>query len=145
MLSATTQDSRSVTFSYDVPAAGAAGPLEFQVYRSPDGRLDGGDVPVGGPVIVTPGQSDLEGAPATGPGVHRYRSDAALPIDPGRPYVVVAAADGPINEMSFRTHVIGVVAHGFGLSGQFPPWVDRAAASLRARGTTRPSLTTGPC
>src|SRR5207245_2877893 len=67
MLSATTLDSRSVTFSYEV--TGPDPSLSFGVYRSATARLGPGSVPVGSPTAAP--AVDDSGLPSVSLGVHQ--------------------------------------------------------------------------
>src|SRR4051794_24709330 len=47
MISATTGDSRSVGFTYDIAPKDLGAPVRFDVYRSADDRFDSSDIPIG--------------------------------------------------------------------------------------------------
>ena len=151
MDSATTVDSRSVTFEYDVKNADLGQSVVFGIYRSADARFDSSDVQVGSVTATAPGQGtptlDDNGQPATAIGHHQLTLPLpqGLPLNPEHPYVVVVAdpahALSGVTEgqstASFRTYTIGVVTHG----GIQPhswrrgvPWELRMANSLRADG-----------
>lgn len=156
MDSATTVDSRSVTFEYDVRNADLGRSVEFGVYRSADDRFDASDVSLGAATAAAPasgsaGQGsvtvDDEGRPATAEGHHRLTVPLpqGLPPNPEHPYVLVVAdpshalsgvAGNPATA-SFRTFVVGVVTHG-GIQPKSwkagVPWALRMADSLRAQG-----------
>jgi hypothetical protein len=151
MESATTADSRSVTIVYDVVVPpGPADPLSFQIDRSAVAWFDASALPVGGEMIVAPGDGtptlDLDGQPAASPGQHRLTIPipGGLTLNPEHPYVLAVAdptaalASGdPRATASFRTFVIGVVTHG-GIQGtkakNAPPWELVMADSLRREG-----------
>lgn len=153
MVSATTADSRGVTFEYDVKNAGVDAPILFAIDRSAEAGPNKDEVPVGSLTVVPPGPAggqgtlDLDGRSATALGDHRVTVPlpGGLPPDPTHPFVLVTAdPNNTIQESnkgddtaSFRTHVIGVITHG-GLQlkaeGQGPPWELRMAAELRAEG-----------
>ncbi len=142
MLSATTSDSRSVTFSYDV--TGPDPSLTFGVYRSAETRLDSTAIPVQSPVPAP--TLDDSGRPSIAPGVHQLTLPLAggLPLNPRHPDVLVVADPGsasaidPAETASFHKVVIGVVTHG-GLEYSHwkkngPPWERQMANSLREQG-----------
>jgi hypothetical protein len=136
--SATTDDSRSVRFEYEVTGA-PIDQFQVNVYRSarPDfspGHFDPSqDVQVDSRLI--------QGAT---PGPHSERWDVPLPTDPAHPYVFVAAdpadrvpeTDESNNVASFRKRVLGVVTNGLiptGFLAPFgarPEWVYQTAALL---------------
>jgi hypothetical protein len=118
-----------VAISYQVGSAGAGDPgqnLTFRVYRSSDDRLDAGDRLVATATV-----------PAGGPGqaTRTLSVPGALGLDPGQPFVVVAA-DGN-RTTSFRTASLAVIVHG-GIENPSwkngPPWELVMARSLRAQG-----------
>ena len=132
VLGATLQTPTSIQLTYqaaDVPA------FQVAVYRSADETLDTADVPVTDPTRVTPRRG-------TGPQVAAVRLAAELPIDPTRPYVLVAA--DPLhaiaesaeanNVASFRKLALAAVVHGLQPNGQMPAWVETAAAGLTRQG-----------
>jgi hypothetical protein len=151
MDSATTRDSRSVTFEYDVQNADLGQSVTFGIYRSADNQFDASDVAVGSVTVTPPGQGtptrDDRGQPAGAVGHHQLTVPLpqGLPLNPEHPYVLVVAdpshaASGVTengNTASFRTYTIGVVTHG----GIQPhswrrgvPWELRMADSLRNEG-----------
>jgi hypothetical protein len=135
LLTATMGDSRGVRFSYEVRNADITQPLQVAIFRSADNQADAGDVRIS--------ELTLSGADLA-VGTHTLTASAAggLPIDPARPFVVVAAdpanaigeADEANNLTSFRIYVVGAVTHGLEQSGVFPAWVPALADSLRAQG-----------
>ena len=142
MLSATTLNSQSVTFSYDV--TGPDPSLAFGAYRSAEARYGATAIPVASP-LPAPALDD-SGQPSTALGVHQLTIPlpGGLPINPKHPYVLVVADPGtssssdPSEVASFRKVVIGVVTHG-GLEYSHwkkdgPPWERQMANSLRAQG-----------
>jgi hypothetical protein len=151
MDSATTVDSRSVTFEYDVRNADLGQAVVFGIYRSADDQFDPSDVRVGSVTVTPPGQGttthDDNGQPAGTVGHHRLTVSLpqGLPLNPEHPYVLVVAdpahAAGGVTEegnpAAFRTYTIGVVTHG-GIQPQSwrrgVPWELRMADSLRTEG-----------
>ena len=89
MISATTDDSKSVTIEYDVnQAPSAATPIQFGIYRSSDGQFDSSDSLVDTFTPVSPGGSgvatlDQSGQPANAVGTHQL----TIPL-PQRPTTV---------------------------------------------------------
>src|SRR5262249_48861488 len=75
MDSATTADSRSVTFEYDVKNANLGQSVVFGLYRSANDQFDPSDVEVGSVTVTAPGQGtatrDDNGQPAGAVGHHR--------------------------------------------------------------------------
>jgi hypothetical protein len=136
VVSATTSDSRGVAVTYRIAGASLAGAISIAIYRSADNRFDpASDVKLGeGTVSGT----ELD------PGSHTITVGlpGGLPIDPAHPYVlavadpggVVAKSDETNNVGSFRTFVIGAVAHGLELTPGTPAWIGVMAASLRREG-----------
>lgn len=135
MLSATTPDSRGVTVTYQVAGTNLPA-IPLAIYRSADARFDPtADLPLGGQALsgadLTPGNHTVT---VTLPG--------GLPIDPAHPYVLAVADPGNVvaesneadNLASFRTFVIGAVAHGLELNPGTPAWIGTMAASLRGVG-----------
>lgn len=125
--SATTSDSQSVSFEYDVSSPSLASPtLEFGVYRSADRTFDAGDRAIASASIATTslGQStqDAEGKPAAAVGHHRttLAVPEGLTIEPRRPFVLVVAnpgtaegaPDASARTASFHIRTIAVVTHG---------------------------------
>jgi hypothetical protein len=153
MVSATTSDSRSVTFDYDINNAAVDQPIHFEVYRSTTAQLGADAEPVGGvdvdPPLIPGGPTlDQAGQAATAIGSHELTVPlpGGLPPNPDHPYVLVVAdpqnaipeADKANNTASFRTYVLGVITHGglqdkkYSLTG--PPWERQMAAALLADG-----------
>jgi hypothetical protein len=149
LVSATTSDSRSVTFDYTISGAAVAQPIAFTVYRSATSQMNSGAEQVGSVVVNPAGPGgptlDTSGNPATAVGAHEITValPGGLPPLPAEPYVVVAAngAQGVTESndtASFRTYVIGVITHGgvqpksWKVGG--PPWEHQMAKSLRAQG-----------
>lgn len=146
MDSATTTDSKSVTFTYDVDNAPLDQPVTFGVYRSANAQLDVSDAQIGS-VWVGPSTRDDAGQPAGTEGRHTLTVPLpqGLTIDPAQPYVVVAAdpahAATGVTEgqdtASFRSFIVGVITHG-GIQPKSwragVPWALRMAESLRAEG-----------
>lgn len=138
ILSATTRDSRSVTIGYRIdPPAADPTPLSFRVYRSADPTPDPSDRLVG---TWTAGAADDGGLLPTSPGVHQLTIGLpeGLPIDPRRPYVVVATGSGDhLSTASFRKYSIGIVTHGALVNSSWkhgPPWQLQTATILRQQG-----------
>lgn len=152
MVSATTADSRGVTFRYDVGNADLDRPVRFGVYRSADATLDGSDSAVGSLTVVPPGQpgatADQNGRPAGAVGPHTVTLPlpGGLPIAPKQPFVlVVADADHALpgedrghDTATFRKHVVGVITHGGVQPKEWsrggPPWERAMARQLTAQG-----------
>jgi len=152
MVSATTADSRGVTFTYEVANADLDRPVTFGVYRSADASLDGSDTAAGSLTVVPPGQpgatADQAGRPAGAIGTHTVTLPLAggLPIAPKQPFVlVVADADHALagenrghDTASFRKHVVGVITHGGVQPKEWsrggPPWERRMARQLTGQG-----------
>jgi hypothetical protein len=148
MLSAMTRDSQSVTVDYRIDAlAQSPAPLQFNVYRSSNSRLDSGDSLVGSWSAQEGALSrDDNGQPLTAAGVHQLTIPlaAGLPPDPQKPFVVVVAnpefplsATSPSSTASFRKYVIGIVTHGALINPSWkhgPPWELQTATLLRRQG-----------
>jgi hypothetical protein len=151
MDSATTVDSRGVTFEYDVKNADLGQAVDIGIYRSADDRFDSSDVEVGSVTVTASGSGnsmrDDNGQPTAAVGHHRLTValPQGLPLDPEHPYVLVVADPahqaGNVTETgntaAFRMYVIGVVTHG-GIQPKSwrrgAPWELRMANSLRAEG-----------
>jgi hypothetical protein len=129
MLSASTNDSQSVTITYQVnQPIDTEKPLQFGVYRSSDNQFDSGDALVDTETLIPPGSSsgqaatlDQNGQPATAVGTHTLTIPlpGGLPPFPSKPYVLVvadpasaSAATAPQQTASFRVYTIGIVTHG---------------------------------
>lgn len=152
MTSATTADSRSITFNYQIKNAPVTQPFQFGVYRSADPTFDATDIPVDTMAVVPAGQPgatlDQYGIAAASQGDHKITLDLpnGLPPDPQHPYVLVVAdpqkalteSDTSNNTASIHTHVIGVITHGGVQPKKWdrtgPPWERRLAAKLVADG-----------
>src|SRR5262249_9316735 len=97
MDSATTVDSRSVTFEYDVKNADLGQSVAFGIYRSANDQFDPSDVEVGSATVMPPGQGtptrDDNGQPTGAVGHHRLTVPLpqGLPLSPEHPYVLVVA------------------------------------------------------
>jgi hypothetical protein len=149
--SASTSNSRSVTFQYDVTGANLGQPLVFGIYRSATDGFDSSAVEVASVTLQPPVSGaptlDASGQPATNPGHHELTVaiPGGLSLNPEHPYVVVVAdpahalsgvSENP-DTASFRTYTIGVVTHG-GIQPKSwdrgVPWALRMAGSLRAEG-----------
>ncbi len=119
MLSATTEDSQSVTFQYAVTGSDIQQSFNVGIYRSADQTCDTGDTLLKTQEIVPPDGSV---------GIHLMQVSATLPIDPSHPYVCAIAdtaqsvdeTDETNNTAFFRKIVIGVVTQGFAIDGRFP-------------------------
>jgi hypothetical protein len=146
LTSATTADSRGVTFEYDVTGGDIGQAVDFGIYRSADDRFDAADVPIGAGSLGPAGLDD-QGRPETAVGHHRLTAAVAggLTPNPEHPFVLVVAdpahsqsgATVSDDTASFRKYTIGVVTHG----GVQPkswkmgvPWQTRMAESLQAEG-----------
>src|SRR5262249_25960336 len=89
MLSATTEDSQSVTFQYEIANASLNQPFQIRIYRSKRNQFDpNNDIPATDTITITPEQLDLEGKTATELGTHLMKVPAPLPLDltPNYPY-----------------------------------------------------------
>ena len=152
MISASTTDSKSITIDYTVSqGAGTAGPIQFGIYRSSDGKFDSSDSLVGTFTPVSPGGStaatlDQSGQVATAVGSHQLTIPLpqGLPPFPEKPFVVVvadpsmpSAATNPAQTASFRTYTIGIVTHG-GIQDTSwkhgPPWELQMAYDMKQEG-----------
>ncbi len=135
MLSATTEDSQSVTFEYEITGEGID-PFEVAIFRSEDDKFDPiEDPPVGVPFTIT----------ETSPGVHSHtRENVELPPDPEHKYVfavadlendIVEANDGN-NAASFRKWLIGACVHGYEYDGVIGDdhWIHDMAGLLQEKG-----------
>ena len=128
VLSAQLLTPTAVQFAYQT--ADDPGPFAVGVYRSADPAFDPSDLPVADTVVAAPG------------GTATVALAGEMPIDPGRPHVLVVAdpadaideSDEGNNTGSFRKLALGVVTHGFQPDGQFPTWVTAVAAALEAKG-----------
>ncbi|MFO0889148.1 MAG: hypothetical protein U0790_08410 [Isosphaeraceae bacterium] len=131
MMSATTPDSRSVTFGYGVtlPGSDLEVTAEVAFFRSSDRVYDpADDVRIETQVLTLALGEHTLGVPLP----------EALAIDPSRPYVLAVAdpfseideADEGNNTASFRILTIGAVSHGFELFPGDSAWVDDMARSL---------------
>jgi len=143
-ISATSPDSRDLTFTYDVTEAGLAQPFDVAVYRSSSSTFDPTtaiQVPVGHDITI-PSQ-DTSNQPSVGLGPHTVvlNDPDALHPDPGHEYVFVVAdpmhvwgdPSNTVHESHFRKFVLGVVAHGLLLNGQVsgvPLWETQMASDL---------------
>jgi hypothetical protein len=158
MVSATTADSRSVTFDYTVSNAPITQPIAFMVDRSATTQAGPGAQQIASVVVNPPGPGgrtlDQNGNPATAVGTHEITVPlpGGLPPLPSQPYVVVMANPGTAtadssganasasasDTASFRTYVIGVITHGGVQPSRWkvggPPWEHQMAMSLRAQG-----------
>ena len=155
VLSATTTDSKSVTFEYEVNRApGAANPIQFGIYRSSNGQFNSTDSLVDMVTLAAPGTTsgsgvitvDQNAQPATAIGTHELTIPLAqgLPPYPEKPYVLVVANPGspsattePEQTASFRVYTIGIVTHG-GIQDPSwthgPPWELETAYMMRHEG-----------
>jgi hypothetical protein len=153
MTSATTQDSRGVTVTYDIENAPINQPITFSVDRSEVPAYATPDIPAGSFTVnpPTPGQTgtlDSTGQSATAVGHHVVTMPlpGGLPIVPADPYVVVVADPNSAiaettkadNSASFRTYVIGVITHGGKQPTSWvhngPPWEQQMALDLSEQG-----------
>lgn len=148
MTSATTRDSQSVSFAYDVLNGPLQANVTVGVYRSADATFSPDDLNVGS-LEITPGGStvDQAGNSAAAAGSHEMTLPIAdgLPPNPDHPYVLVVAdpghtlagSDQALHTAEFRTHVIGVITHG-GVQPKSwkngPPWELRMARNLHEQG-----------
>jgi hypothetical protein len=118
---------------FDFAATDVTGDFQVAVYRSADLALAAADVFVAG-ATVTP--------PATGTGTGAVNLGAEMPLDPARNFVLVVADPGDVvsetdeanNTASFRKLTLGVVTHGFTLTGTPPAWLVPMVTALQAQG-----------
>jgi hypothetical protein len=148
MISATTEDSQSVSYRYEISGADVEQSFVVGIYRSADNHCDTDDNLIATQVNVPPTDSsptlDLDGAPAVAIGIHRLKVAAPLPIDPSHPFVcavadtsrAVSEADEANNGAFFQKFVFGVVTQGLSISGLFPENLGHIADQLRAVGYT---------
>jgi hypothetical protein len=139
MISATTPDSQSITFTFQVENASLNAPFDVAFYRAPASHFDlSADVEIGAQMVSA---SDL----SVGSHTETAAIPGGLPIDPAHPYVLaVANPTGGVVESdaahdtndtaSFRTFLIGAVSHGFELTPGLPAWVPIMANSLKQDG-----------
>lgn len=151
IVAATTHDSRSVSFTYDVVNAPLSAPVTIGVYRSAEPAFGPDAIPVGS-WRIDPGAVTLDqaGQPAGAEGTHPMTLALAggLAPNPDHPYVLVvadpthqlagsSAANPADHTAEFRTHVIGVVTHGGVQPKEWkhgPLWERQMAAGLRQQG-----------
>ncbi len=153
MISATSADSQSVSFGYQIENTAVTQPIAFQVYRSDSPQLDAGSVAIGNETVVPAGEQggltlDAAGQPATALGTHALTIpiSGGLSIDPSHPYVVVVAdpknniveTTETNNSTAFRIYTIGVISHG-GLQPRSwyktgPPWERKMADEMLSEG-----------
>lgn len=154
MLSATTTNSKSVTFDYQVnQVPDASNPIQFGIYRSSNGQFDSSDSLVDIVALAGPGSGaqgaitvDQSGVPVTAVGTHQLTIPLpqGLPPFPEKPYVLVvanpssvSATTNPQQTASFRTYTIGIVTHG-GIQDPSwkhgPPWQIETASLMRSEG-----------
>ncbi len=137
LISATTNDSRSVTITYEVRGADLD-TVPIRIYRSTDGNVDlDTDTVLAllNPSAVIPGM--------VGPHTVTLALAEPLRIIPSSPHILVQAdPDGTVIETDevngpegFRKRVLGVVTHGFNPFGftsfGFTGWITDLAANLR--------------
>ena len=139
MISATTGDSQSVTYTYQISNSPRSAPLDVAFYRAAAPQFDPSqasqDIKLGDQVLTG---TDLN----LGTHTETARLAGGLPIDPAHPYVLAvadpqdtrAASDDSNHTASFRTYVIGAVTHGFELTAGLPAWVTTMANSLKQDG-----------
>jgi hypothetical protein len=133
MRAATTHDSRSVTFTYQIQNAVLTGPLHVAFYRAADKHFDAkanieiGDQLLTNSTVLTEGTHTVTATLPRG-----------LSIDPEHPFVFAVADPEDTNDTNntayFRTYVIGAVTHGFELTAGLPAWVTTMANSLKQDG-----------
>ncbi len=129
MVSATTVDSMSVTYTYQVQNAPDSGPLEIGVYRSPAPQFNPAQDQLIGTQTLTGNELTV--------GSHTVQDPitGGISIDPAAKYVLVVAAPTaqPVPSSSvaeFRTYVVGAVTHGLELSLESPTWIYQMADAL---------------
>lgn len=150
MLSANTNDSKSVTVEYRInQVPDPAAPLQLGIYRSSNGQFDQSDSAVGIATLSSRTGAftvDASGGPATSLGTHRLTIPLpqGLPPFPEKPFVLVVADPGSLparggagQTAAFRVQTIGIVTHG-GLQNTSwkhgPPWELITAALMRRQG-----------
>lgn len=133
MRAATTHDSRSVTFTYEIQNAALTGPLHVAFYRAADKHFDAkADIEIGDQLLTNSTNSTV-----LTEGTHTVTATLprGLSIDPEHPFVLaVADPEDTNNTAYFRTYVIGAVTHGFELTAGPPAWVTTMANSLKQDG-----------
>lgn len=141
VLSASTEDSRSVEVSYEVRglADGERQEVELGLYRSADGSFDGEeDRRVGSARVVVEGDGS-----AVFRGTAAVVAPEGLKPTPARPFVLavgdpsgaLADTDPSNNVAGFRKRIIGVVTHGGIQGSSYPPdWAGVLSDSLRDLG-----------
>lgn len=136
---ATTTDSHSVTVNYMISHAAITQPLTFDIYRSDQPMKDGSSQLLGSQTL---GPSDDAQDLSNGNHVVRLLEGITLSIDPLMPYIVVVANESKsvnvdsasVNTVEFRKFVLGVVAHGYELTGAYtalPTWETTIADELK--------------
>jgi hypothetical protein len=162
MISATTTDSRSVTFDYKISGTAVDAPITFTIDRSATDQAGPGAQQLARMVVNRAGSGsaaatlDQQGNPATGVGEHALTVPVAggLQPEPALPYVVVTASTSPAagsagaasaagaatpsDSTSFRIYTLGVITHG-GVQPESwkaggPPWEHQMVKALKADG-----------
>jgi hypothetical protein len=142
MDSATSPSSKSISFTYDVNEAEPGQSFDVGVYRSSSPTFDPSTAI---PVNQVPVPSlDMNGDLSEALGNHTVaiQDPSALLPDPSHEYVYVVAdpmhligdPDGTYHVAGYRKFVLGVVAHGFALTGQVsgvPAWEPTMATELK--------------
>jgi hypothetical protein len=140
MDSATSPNSRTIRFSYDISEAEPGQPITVGIYRSNNATFDGTAIKVDEQTIP-PQDSNGGDSEAVGPHTVDIQDPGALLPDPRHEYVFVVAdpehnfgePDGVYHEAHYRKFVVGVLAHGFQLLGGVsgvPQWETQAASDL---------------
>lgn len=151
--SATTHDSRSVTFEYAIANAPLTQPFDVTISRSTSATFN--PSPAAEVATWTVPGDDLSGQPFGSVGVHYVRIPlpTGLPPDPIDPFIVVQANEGrKVGESnygndsaSFKQFTLGVVVHGLHLPiprislippsvKLIPEWVGTLSSELTADG-----------
>jgi hypothetical protein len=135
MLAVTTHDSKSVTFQYSIANASVKSSFSVAIYRAPRATFQpANDIKIGEKTFLSADGSV---------GTHTFTLTitGGLPIDPAHPFVLAVAnptrsvvesdAQSDTNDVaSFRTFVVGAVAHGYEATPGLPAWVNGIAKGL---------------
>ena len=126
-----------VQFTYET--TNNPGTFELGIYRSADAIFDTGDVVFGSLQTIIP-------SPSGGEQIAIVSLPSEMPIDPARKYVLaVADPRGLVSESDesnnddahFRKLALGVVTHGYEITGVMPTWVNQMAQRLKLDGYDR--------
>jgi hypothetical protein len=135
MDSATSPNSKSISFSYDISEAEPGQPITVGIYRSNSPTFDGNAIKVDEQTV--PAQDSNGGdSEAVGPHTVDIQDPNALLPDPTHEYVYVVAdpdhnigdPTGAYHEAHYQKFVVGVVVHGF--DPVMPQWEKDMAGDL---------------